>query len=146
MRPVWRQTRESAASASARPQAASELGSLAAARRQLMRLALALVVWVSSPAAWASSGIAVFTSGQGEAYTDVVNALTTELRKTPGQRIVVGAIGTDRLEDMLAGAGQTTTAGGLLIVTVGANATRLVLEHADLRTPVLAILLPRITF
>ena len=146
MRPVWRQTRESTPSAKARPPEVSEGRSFEAARRELMRLAVALLLWASSSAAWADGGIAVYTSGQGDVYKEVVNAMTTELRKAPGQRVVVGAAGSDRLEDVLAGAGQTTTAGGALIVTVGANATRLVLEHADLRTPVLAILLPRTTF
>jgi ABC-type uncharacterized transport system substrate-binding protein len=107
---------------------------------------LLLSGWLSSPSAAADGSIAVFASGQGEAYAEAIAALTAEMRKAPGTRVVVGTAGVDRVDDMLAGAGQTAAGSGLLIVTIGAAATRSVLEHADLRTPVLATLIPRVTF
>jgi len=145
MRPARRPTRRHApAAGGSRLDAGGR--ALAAARRRLLASAFTLLVSIFASAAAANGGIAVFTSGPGEVYAETVAALTAELRKAPGTRIVVGTAGVDRLDELLAGAGQTSTASGLLIVTVGATAARIVLEHADLRTPVLATLLPRVTF
>jgi ABC-type uncharacterized transport system substrate-binding protein len=115
-------------------------------RRRLLPLLLLLCGWLSGPSVAADGSIAVFASGPGEAYAEAIGALTAEMRKAPGTRIVVGTAGVDRVDDMLAGAGQTAAGSGLLIVTIGAAATRSVLEHGDLRTPVLAMLIPRVTF
>ena len=119
---------------------------LAFTRRRLLALIVVLAGWFGGPAASAESSIAIFASGQGDAYAEVVAALTAELRKAPGTRVVVGTAGVDRLEDLLAGTGQTSSSAGLLIITVGTAATQIVLEHTELRTPVLATLLPRVTF
>lgn len=146
MRPHRRPERDGApAQGPIRPGPAGR-SALRPARRRLLALALALISWIGLSAAWANTGIAVLTSGRGEAYAEVLGALTAELSKTTSPRVVVGTAGVDRIEDLLAGAGQTAGTGAILIVTVGAQATQLVLEHADLRTPVLATLLPRATF
>lgn len=130
----------------ARPLGACASLCFALIRRRLPALVLILLASFGSPVASANGGIAVFTSGRGEAYLEVIAALSAELRKAPGTRVIVGTVGIDHLEDMLASAGQTTNSSGVLIVTIGASATRLVLEHADLRTPMLAALVPRATF
>ena len=115
---------------------------------QLRRLVwYGLLVLLASPLASLaqSPAVAVFLSTSGKSYSELVESLQTEVRKNAGLRVVAGVAGTQSIDELIGGITQSGSNPALL-VTVGGEATRLALNHPDLRVPLLATLVPRATF
>lgn len=94
-------------------------------------------------AAWANN-IAVLMSGQGAVYSEVLDSLQAELKKTTTSvRTTVGALDAQGREPALAPLLPSDTQ---LLVTVGANAARAALNSPEIKVPILCVLLPKSTY
>ncbi|MFO1199731.1 MAG: ABC transporter substrate binding protein [Burkholderiaceae bacterium] len=101
--------------------------------------ALLLVGLLLAPVAALADSIAVLLSGQGGGYAEVVEAIQTEVRKSPGHRVVTATVGT-------APSDEFAQAAPTLLVAVGTRAAEAALRAADPRVPVLCVLLPRSSY
>lgn len=101
--------------------------------------ALLLVGLLLAPVAVFADSIAVLLSGQGGGYTEVVDAIQAEVRKSPGHRVVTATVGTAPSEEF-------AQAAPTLLVAVGTRAAEAALRAADPRVPVLCVLLPRASY
>jgi putative ABC transport system substrate-binding protein len=108
-----------------------------------VRLWLGVALWLALiHPSWANN-VVVLVSGQGSSYTELLDSLQTEIRKTPTLRTTVGTGGTASWDTSLSSITYGTTQ---LLIAVGSNATRAALESTDTRIPVLCILLPKSTY
>jgi ABC-type uncharacterized transport system substrate-binding protein len=126
------------------------------AARRAVSAAAAVAGWLLRAVLWAllalpasgvaqSPAVAIYLSATGRSYSELLEALQTELRKSSGLRAVVGVSGTQSIDELLLGIAQTGSQ-PVLLVTVGGEAARQGLEHPDLRVPLLSTLVPRSTF
>ena len=107
------------------------------------RVWLLVLLWLSFiNSVWANN-IVILVSGQGSSYTELLESLQTEIRKTPNIRISTATWGTTGWESSLNNIIYGSTQ---LLIAVGSNATRVALESTDTRIPVLCILLPKSTY
>lgn len=107
------------------------------------RVWLLVLLWLSlMNSVWANN-IVILVSGQGSSYTELLESLQTEIRKTPNIRISTATWGTTGWESSLNNIIYGSTQ---LLIAVGSNATRVALESTDTRIPVLCILLPKSTY
>ena len=115
-----------------RPLAASRKS----ARPQSAVILILALLFFAVPAM--ANTIGVLLSGQGGGYGEVLEALQTDLRRSPTLRIhsAVAAIGGQPPDEFNS---------AQLVVAVGARAAQIALRNAE-RVPVLCILIPRATF
>jgi putative ABC transport system substrate-binding protein len=91
---------------------------------------------------WANN-VVILLSGQGTSYSELLESLQVETRKSQTLRSGVGTWGTASWDSSLSSISYGTTQ---LLIAVGSNATRAALESTDNRIPILCILLPKSTY
>ena len=107
------------------------------------KLWLLVLLWLAlTHSVWANN-IVILVSGQGSSYTELLESLQAEIRKTPNIRISTATWGTTSWESSLNNIIYGNTQ---LLIAVGSNASRVALESTDIRIPVLCILLPKSTY
>ena len=111
---------------------------------------LGLLAWIA-PAIVLANTIGLLLSGQGGGYAEALEAVSAEVRKLPGSRVVSGLTPN---AGSPGGAGTTAAAGALpddfagvqLVIAVGTRAAQHLLRVPELRVPVLCLLVPRSSY
>lgn len=110
---------------------------------------LGLLAWIA-PATVLANTIGLLLSGQGGGYAEALEAVSAEVRKLPGSRVVSGLTPNAGPP----GTGATAAAGVLpddfagvqLVIAVGTRAAQHLLRVPELRVPVLCLLVPRSSY
>ncbi len=108
--------------------------------RVLAATLLGVVLWLACGLARANM-VGVVLSGSGGSYGEAIDALSAEIRRLPGARVVSTVIGASPAPAL-----PEEFSGAQLLVAVGTRAAQQLLRAGDLRVPVLCLLVPRSSY